>query len=217
MRVLEYSDLDTSRVRSSYEKVKRQLEADDLRSADLKKLAQAGLYRAKLDYADRLILKLMRHQGERVALALEVVENHAYDRSRFLRGAAVDEDKIPPLEAAAIAVADLPELAYANPASTRFHLLDKVLSLDQAQEVVYRLPPPVILIGSAGSGKTALALEKLKLAQGDVLYVTLSAYLAQHARNLYFCSRAESLVPCPWEARGHKKGHKKSARSGPCL
>jgi len=31
----------------------------------------------------------MRHQGALVALALEVVENHAYDRSRFLRGAAV--------------------------------------------------------------------------------------------------------------------------------
>jgi hypothetical protein len=186
MRVLEYTDLDTSRVRAQYEKVKRQIEVDDLRSADLKKLTTDGLYRAKLDYANRLIVKLMRHQGERVALALEVVENHAYDRSRFLRGAPVDEDKIPALEAREIDAAALPELAYVNPASTRFHLLDKVLSLDDAQEAVYRLAPPLILIGSAGSGKTALALEKLKLAQGDVLYLTLSAYLAQHARNLYF-------------------------------
>ena len=45
-RVLEYSDVDTSRVRKQYEKVKRQIEADDLRSADLKKLGQGGLYRA---------------------------------------------------------------------------------------------------------------------------------------------------------------------------
>ena len=79
MRVLEYSDLDTSRVRPQYEKVRQRLEADDLRSADLKKLGD-GLYRAKLDHANRLIVKLMRHQGERVALALEVVLNHAYDR-----------------------------------------------------------------------------------------------------------------------------------------
>ncbi len=188
MRVLEYSDLDPSRVRAQYEKVKRLLEADDLRSADLKKLTSAGLYRAKLDYSSRLIVKLMRHQGERVALALEVIENHAYDRSRFLRGAAVDEEKIPPLADAEIVPAVLPELAYVNPASARFHLLDKVLSLDDAQEAVYRLPPPVILIGSAGSGKTALALEKLKLVPGDVLYVTLSAYLARHARDLYFAN-----------------------------
>lgn len=186
MRVLEYSDLDTSRVKAQYEKVRRQLEAEELRSADLKKLAHGGLYRAKLDYANRLILRLMRHQGQRVALALEVVENHAYDRSRFLRGAKVDEDKIPAVEAGDVAAEELPELAYLNPASSRVHLLDKVLSLDDAQETVYRLPPPLILIGSAGSGKTALALEKLKLAAGDVLYLTLSAYLAQHARNLYF-------------------------------
>lgn len=188
MRVLEYSDLDTSRVRRQYEKVKRQLEADDLRSADLKKLGQGGLYRAKLDYADRLILKLVRHGGGRVALALEVVENHAYDRSRFLRGARVEEDKIPSLDAGGIEDRELEELPYLNPASPRVHLLDKVLSLDAAQEAVYRLPPPLILIGSAGSGKTALALEKLKLAAGDVLYLTLSPHLAQHARNLYFAN-----------------------------
>jgi hypothetical protein len=188
MRVLEYSDLDTSRVRPQYQKVKQQLEADDLRSAEVKKLAHGELYRARLDHANRLILKLMRHGGERVALALEVVEQHAYDRSRFLRGARVDEDKIVPVAAEDIAAGELPELAYVNPASACFHLLDKVLSLDEAQEAVYHLPPPLILIGSAGSGKTALALEKLKLVPGDVLYLTLSSYLAQHARGLYFAN-----------------------------
>jgi hypothetical protein len=184
MRVLEYSDLDTSRVRPQYEKVRRQLEADDLRSADLKKL-EGGLYRARLDHSNRLIVRVMRHQGQRVALALEVVLNHAYDRSRFLRGARIDEDKIPPVDGPELD-AEAPELAFLNPASSRFHLLDKVLSLDEAQEAVFRQAPPLILIGSAGSGKTALSLEKLKLAAGDVLYLTRSAYLAQHARDLYF-------------------------------
>jgi hypothetical protein len=42
------------------------------------------------------------------------------------------------------------------------------------------------VVGSAGSGKTALTLERLKQVPGDVLYVTRSAYLAQNARNLYF-------------------------------
>lgn len=188
MRVLEYSELDTSRVRAAYEKVKRQLEAGDLRSADLKKLAGADLYRARLDHANRLLVRLMHHRGERVALALEVIHNHVYERSRFLRGAAaLDEDKIPAVESAdAVPLNDLGELPYVNPGSPRIHLLDKPLSLDEAQEAIYRLPAPLILVGSAGSGKTALALEKLKLAPGDVLYVTLSPYLARHARDLYF-------------------------------
>jgi hypothetical protein len=51
---------------------------------------------------------------------------------------------------------------------------------------VYRLPSPLIVVGSAGSGKTALTLEKLKHAEGEVLYVTHSAHLARSARDLYY-------------------------------
>ena len=40
-------------------------------------------------------------------------------------------------------------------------------------------------IGSAGSGKTAVTLARLREAEGRVLYVTLSAYLAQSARALH--------------------------------
>jgi len=45
--------------------------------------------------------------------------------------------------------------------------------------------PPLVIIGPAGSGKTAVTLAKMREATGDVLYVTLSAYLAQTARRLY--------------------------------
>ena len=38
---------------------------------------------------------------------------------------------------------------------------------------------PLIIIGSAGSGKTTLTLEKLKQLKGDVLYTTLSVELLQ--------------------------------------
>ena len=65
-------------------------------------------------------------------------------------------------------------------------LLDKPLSFDDLQEAIYRVPAPVVIVGSAGSGKTALTLEKLKHAEGEVLYVTHSAFLAQSARDLYF-------------------------------
>ena len=51
--------------------------------------------------------------------------------------------------------------------------------------------PPLIIVGGAGSGKTALTLEKMKHAEGEVLYVTHSAYLAQSARNLYFSNGFE--------------------------
>ena len=75
---------------------------------------------------------------------------------------------------------------YIHPERRDIHLLDKVISFDDAQEAVYRLPPPLIVVGSAGSGKTALTLEKLKHTEGEVLYVTHSAYLAHSARDLYY-------------------------------
>jgi hypothetical protein len=66
-----------------------------------------------------------------------------------------------------------------------FDLIDKPIVLDAAQEAVRRHAPPLVIIGPAGSGKTAVTLAKMREATGNVLYVTLSAYLAQTARRLY--------------------------------
>ncbi len=186
MKILIHSDLDATRVRSQFDKVVAALARDDFYTAEVKKLADRDLYRAKLDYSNRLIFRIARHNGERYALLLEVVENHAYEKSRFLRGARVDETKLQPVEIGHLPESALPALPYVNAANTRFNMLDKVLSFDAAQEALYRLSPPLVIVGSAGSGKTALTIEKLKLVPGDVLYVTQSSFLAHHAREIYY-------------------------------
>src|SRR3989440_9709119 len=94
MRVLVYKDINTRRVKTAFAKVRAAIEAGDFRSADVKKLAPTPYWRAKLDYANRLLLQFARCGDETVCLALEVIENHAYEKSRFLRGAAVDEAKV---------------------------------------------------------------------------------------------------------------------------
>lgn len=185
MRVLEYSDLEVGELRAAFDKTVTQLEREDFASAEVKKLTPEGLYRAKLNRSDRLLFRIMRYREERCALVLEVIRNHAYDKSRFLNGAPIQEDKIPPLAPAELARGELPALAYVHPEARRFHLLDKALSFDDAQQKVYATPLPLVLIGAAGSGKTALALERIKGIEGDVLYATLSAYLAENARRLY--------------------------------
>lgn len=188
MKILEYVGLDTSRVEAQYRKVREAIERDDFRQADVRKLANLNhgkFYRAKLDYANRLLFCLVRYGDAVYALMLEVIEQHAYDKSRFLRGASVDDAKIPAIDAIAAGAEAVP-VRYVHPERREIHLLDKVLSFDDAQEAVYRLPPPLIVVGSAGSGKTALTLEKLKHAEGEALYVTHSAYLAQNARDLYY-------------------------------
>jgi len=192
MRILEYRGLDTKAVTAQYEKVRRHLEEEDFRAAQVKKLAPHDLYRARLDDANRLLFKLATYRGERCALILEVIRGHAYERSRFLRGAPIDEAKIPDFEPFGPGDEPLAELPYLNPANPRFHLLDKVLSFDARQEEIFHLAPPLIIIGPAGSGKTALTLEKLRQEHGRALYVSLSPYLVEHARNLYYAHHYEN-------------------------
>lgn len=188
MRILEYSSLDTTGVAAHYRKVTEAIAREDFRAAEVKKLANLGhgkFYRARLDGANRLLFALVRHDGETCALMLEVIANHDYGKSRFLRRANIDETKIADVDATA-ARAEAQPVRYLHPERTATHFLDKPISFDDAQETVYRLPPPLIVVGSAGSGKTALALEKLKHAEGEALYITQSAYLAQNARDLYY-------------------------------
>ncbi|GAB2861541.1 ankyrin repeat domain-containing protein [Pseudoduganella ginsengisoli] len=188
MKILEYAEFTPPSNNPQYDKVRQAIERDDFRSAQVKKLVNLShgkFYRAKLDYADRLLFSTVRYEGEVYALLLEVIENHAYEKSRFLRGVAVDENLIPDIEAAE-AQAGAEPVRYLHPQHRRVHWLDKAISFDDAQQAVYQLPAPLIIVGSAGSGKTALTLEKMKHAQGDVLYVTHSAYLAQSARDLYY-------------------------------
>lgn len=188
MKILEYIEFAPPRNKTLYTRVREAIERDDFRAADIKKLSnltQGKFYRAKLDYADRLLFSIVRYKGEAYALMLEVIEQHAYDKSRFLRGADVDEAKIPAADPAE-AIREAEPVGYLNPNRPQVHWLDKVISFDDAQHAVYQQAAPLIIVGSAGSGKTALTLEKMKQAQGDILYVTLSNYLAQSARDLYY-------------------------------
>jgi hypothetical protein len=183
MKVMLYDRLDAASI-PNFEKTKRALEAGDFRSADVKKIGH-NLYRARLDIRDRLLFSLYRHQDEMVVLVLEHIANHAYDSSRFLRrGVTLDESKLPALDGAAD---EEPEaLVYLNPRLPTFQVLNKVISFDDAQQEVFTTAPPFVVIGSAGSGKTALTLEKVKQATGQVLYVTRSPYLVRNSRDLYY-------------------------------
>jgi len=188
VQVLRYAKLEVpAKLRQAFEKVRGAIERDDFFSADVKKLVGSGYYRAKLDYENRLLLKFVEYEGRRACLALELIEHHAYDRSRFLRGvAAGDGEQGEPIGAAALEGAAIERMRYVHPGRAEFQLLDKPLSFDDRQEELFRLPLPMILVGCAGSGKTALTLTKLRELAGRVLYVTQSAYLAESAANLYF-------------------------------
>lgn len=180
MQVLRYNELITAPVQSQYDKIVECLSRDDFYSAKVKKLRGTPYYRAELDYRNRVLFKILIFQGVKYALMLEIIWNHAYEKSRFLQGAKIQEDKIeyhnPEAE----------PIAYLNPKEPQVHIVDKIISFDEIQQAIFAARPPLIIIGSAGSGKTMLTLEHLKQGVNEVLYVTGSPYLVQNARQLYY-------------------------------
>jgi hypothetical protein len=186
MEVLFYNDLAVGKLKKSIDQTVSFLREGEFRAADVKKMPNFGLYRAKLDDTNRLLFKIGVYENKKYLFILEVIANHAYDKSRFLNGTAVDENKLVSVkDQKDIPVDEITPIGYVNSQKKSFHLLDKILSFDEIQTEILHLPTPSIIIGSAGSGKTALTLEKVKILPGRILYTTLSAYLVENASNLY--------------------------------
>ena len=182
MNVLFYNDLVNKKI-PNLSKFTKAIESEHFTQADIKKVGD-NLYRAKLSQAARLIFSFYRYENKTYCLVLEYLPNHEYEKSRFLSGCHIDESKI------ALTTSDsdvTPQvLPYLNTQQPHFYYLNKALSFDEHQQAVYDATPPVVIVGSAGSGKTALLLEKMKKSVGDVLYVSHSAYLVQNAREQYY-------------------------------
>lgn len=187
MNVLYLNDIDYSKVKKQFNKTVGFLQNNDFDSAEIKKLTSNGYYRAKLDYENRLLFKFAKYNSQTYILLLEVIYNHAYEKSRFLRGAKIDESKLKVLKSEKqLPEEEIIELNYVNHKTNKFHLLNRVLSFDGFQQNIFTIKPPVVIVGSAGSGKTVLTLEKIKQLKGNVLYITLSPFLVDNSSRLYY-------------------------------
>ncbi len=70
---LIYNDIDPGKVRKQFDRTIEQLSRGDFASADVKKMTGTGYYRAKLDYANRLLFKFGRYNNQTCLLVLEVI------------------------------------------------------------------------------------------------------------------------------------------------
>jgi hypothetical protein len=194
MQFLECSDLDFRKIKKDYEAVKKLLLKGEYKAVDLKKLKGSAYYRVKLNYADRLLLAVASYKEKKCLIAAEIIHNHEYEKSRFLRGGSFQEDEVNWEEFSREDKIDegATRLKYVNPQHPQVHFLNKFVSFDEQQLEIYQRFPPVLISGPAGSGKTLILLEKMKLLQGNGLYVTQSSFLVDHARSLYSSAVAES-------------------------
>ncbi len=190
-KLLFHNEIDFKGIEKNFSKTIRQLQDADFKSADVRKMGNTEYYRARLNLKDRLLFKPVKYNGKTYLLLLEWIKDHNYARSRFLRGALLppDDRLIPVPDFTDITIANL---SYLNPAAHRIHVLNKFISFDEIQESVINIQPPLIIIGSAGSGKTALVLEKLKLLAGNVAYISLSKFLVESASKMYYAQGYEN-------------------------
>ncbi|MCX6268061.1 MAG: hypothetical protein NTW16_11980, partial [Bacteroidetes bacterium] len=192
-KILLLNGLNPGKLRKQFDKTLEELASGNFTAAEVKKMPGKGFYRARLDDANRLLFRFGRFHDQTYLLILELILNHDYAGSRFLRGVPLDESALSPLKPAdSLPAEDLITLPFVNQRYPKFHLLDKFLSFDDNQEEILQYPLPQIIIGSAGSGKTALTLEKMKTLTGRVLYVTLSSYLAESASRWYYANNYEN-------------------------
>lgn len=186
--ILYYNQLDSKNVKKNFDKVLEQLSRGDFKSADVRKMTNTGYYRARLNIKDRLLFSFASYSEKKYLVLLEVIGNHEYSKSRFLRGALLPEEN----EMFAISsvndvkAEDIKQLNYVSESAQSIHILNKFISFDETQQAIFGLHPPLIIIGAAGSGKTVLMLEKLKQLSGNVAYISLSNYLVENARNMYY-------------------------------
>jgi len=192
--ILHYNQLEIKSVQKNFDKVLQQLSKGDFKSADVRKMVNTGYYRARLNIKDRLLFVIAAYNDKKYLLLLEVIEHHDYAKSRFLRGAQLpeEEDLLAVKSAEEIPAGDIKKLSYVNERDKSIHLLNKFISFDDTQKDIFQLHPPLIIIGSAGSGKTVLVLEKLKQLKGNVAYISLSHYLVENARKMYYANAYEN-------------------------
>ena len=181
-QLLYYNGLHYTGLEKQFNKVISFLQTGDFKSADVKKLKPSKYFRAKLDISNRLLFKIINYKQQAYILILEVIRNHEYAKSRFLQGAKITEEDILSDQV----IEEDQESLNVLSKNHNVYLLNKFIVFDEQQEDILNCSLPIILIGSAGSGKTSVSLTKLRQIEGKILYISLSNYLVSNAQKSYF-------------------------------
>ncbi|KAG8174186.1 hypothetical protein JTE90_005905 [Oedothorax gibbosus] len=150
--------------------------------------------RAKLSDEGRLLFTNTKHNNKDVFVILEVIPNHDYENSRFLK--STDKTKSIEIKETEEGIIEKSSDNVHNVEIKdlqRAHWLGKLLTFSATQEGIvkdvenYKLP--LVISGAAGSGKTSVALESLKKMQekfegGKILYITKSKNLVKESKKL---------------------------------
>ncbi|WP_133134017.1 AAA family ATPase, partial [Legionella rubrilucens] len=167
------------------------------------------VYSVRVNHSDRLLFTTVTVNGKSCLLLLDVVLNHDYHKSRFLKPQVLRqflEQNVPEAlskgELTFVKADSLPAL-WANPQSKEEEepieyqkatfYNQTFITLSDIQEKAVKTPLPAVISGAAGSGKSCVALAILEQAvnqytevpEKPLLYVTQSAKLAETMHSMW--------------------------------
>ncbi len=177
MKIATYKDFE--RIEKSKKTIEKLKNSD---FSQVKKLSNLPYFRIKVNYEDRIIFTFFRFENENYILLLEYIKNHEYVKSQFLRGKKWAEEDFE------FSKEEIEEVIFLNK-KKEFSYFDKFISFSETQENILNLNLPIILIGSAGSGKTSVLIEKLQTFNGKVIYISLSKNLVENSKEICSCSK----------------------------
>lgn len=177
---------------------------------DFEKLKGHHVYSARVNHSDRLLFTFIQVNGKSYLMLLDVVKNHDYHKSRFLKPSVLKhyleknkeafESKIINEESFdSISPGDLPFLFEDSLLSeeikpTEITFFDhKFIEFSGNQQEVLESTLPLIVNGAPGSGKSCLAISRLirateNRAEGDlspILYLAESPFLVKAMKEVW--------------------------------
>lgn len=158
------------------------LKNGDFKSANSKKLSNSNYFRAKINSKGRLLFQFTYINGISYILLLELLPNHEYESSQFLKGKKFFEEDF---------IFNQSNIDKNLSDEKYFQYTGKFIIFNKIQENILYTKPPLIIVGSAGSGKTSVAIEKLRTLKNNVLYLSLSQELVNNAKTI--CGNYENI------------------------
>ncbi|OJH31309.1 MAG: ankyrin repeat domain-containing protein [Wolbachia endosymbiont of Armadillidium vulgare] len=187
-------DLDNGKtpLRKKFNEIIKDLEENNSTSqGNIKLIKGCGnieYFRAKLSDSDRLLFTRRKHNDKDAFVILEVILNHDYHKSKFLtnrekiRNIKIIDEKVPDT----VEIEDAPQIRWLG------NFITFSAKQEDIVERVEKFELPLVISGSAGSGKTSVALESLKRIKekfegGKILYITKSENLIKESKKIFEC------------------------------